>query len=187
MSIVESNDIRSSWGWFLAAGIALVLLGAACIAGSLTATFVTVRVFGWLLLAGAVIALVQASRARKWSGHFSHLLSALFRGFAGYLLLRYPLAGEFGVTMILASLFVVGGLLRATGAAATRSPRAPWSVLSGAVSFVLGVVLLVTLPAASPWFIGFFIGIDLFVDGVVVAALATVIHSSAEMDTFDRA
>ena len=57
-------------------------------------TFATVLAFGWLLLLSGVIALVHAFRTRTWSGFFLYLLSALLRGFTGYLLVRYPLASK---------------------------------------------------------------------------------------------
>ena len=42
-----------------------------------------------------------------------YLLNALIRGVTGYLLIRHPDAGAAGVTMLLAALFIVGGLFRA--------------------------------------------------------------------------
>src|SRR5271166_7202686 len=116
-SIVAGFDrIHDSWGWFIALGIALILLGGVCILGNVTATLATVLAFGWLLIMGAIVALIQAFQVRSWSGFFLLFLSALLRGFTGYMLVRYPLAGEYGLTMLLASLFIVGGVFRAFGA-----------------------------------------------------------------------
>ncbi len=170
------EEIRNSWGWFLALGILLISLGAICITGDVTATFTTVLVFGWLLLISGIFALVQAFRTRNWSGFFLHLLSALFRGFTGYLLIRYPLAGAASLTFVLASFFVVGGLFRAIGAGMVKFPRWGWSVFSGIVSVVLGVMLLAQMPLSSIWFIGFAIGVDLIVDGASLIGFGTAIH-----------
>ena len=52
------DRIHDSWGWFVALGVALIVLGVVCIMGSVTATLATVLAFGWLLVIGAVIALV---------------------------------------------------------------------------------------------------------------------------------
>jgi hypothetical protein len=91
--IAGLEEIRSSWGWFLGVGMVLMIIGAACIVGDVTATFATVLIFGWVLLISGICALVHAFRTMNWSGFFLYLLSALFRGFTGYLLIRYPLAG----------------------------------------------------------------------------------------------
>ena len=63
----------NSWGWFLGLGILLMLLGAICIIGDVTATFATVLVFGWLLLISGIVALVHAFGTRNWSGFFLNL------------------------------------------------------------------------------------------------------------------
>jgi len=171
------EQMQASWGWVLAIGILLMLIGVACIVGDVTATFTTVIVFGWLLMIGGVFALIQAFHTRTWSGFFLYLLSALFRGFTGYILVRYPLTGAASLTLILASFFIVGGIFRAIGAGMVQFPRWGWSVFSGIVSAALGIMLISQMPVSSIWFIGFAIGVDLIVDGSSVVAFATAIHS----------
>jgi uncharacterized membrane protein HdeD (DUF308 family) len=171
------EQIQASWGWVLGIGILLMVIGAACIVGDVTATFTTVIVFGWLLMIGGVLALIQAFQTRTWSGFFLYLLSALFRGFNGYLLIRYPLTGAGGLTLILASFFIVGGVFRAIGVGVMQFPRWGWSIFSGLVSTALGIMLIAQMPISSIWFIGFAIGVDLIVDGSSLIAFATAIHS----------
>lgn len=171
------NEIRHSWGWFLAAGILLTLFGAFCIVANITATFATVLAFGWLLLVGGVVSLVQAFRVREWKGFFLFLLNALLRGFTGYLLIRYPAAGAVTLTLVLASFFIVGGLFRAISSAVLELPRWGWSLFSGLVSVALGIMLLVQMPVSSVWFIGFALGVDMIFDGSSLIALAAAIHS----------
>ena len=181
------DRVRSSWGWFVALGIALVILGTVCIIGNVTATLATVSAFGWLLLVGGVAALFHAFETRTWSGFFLSLLSAVLRGFTGYLLIRYPLAGEWSLTLLLASLLVVGGMFRAIGAATLRFPRWGWAAVSGAVSVVLGVMLLGQLPISSLWFIGFAIGLDFVFDGASLVALGIALRGMFSGRTFAAA
>lgn len=170
------NELRRNWGWFIFFGIALIALGALCVVSSIKATWVTVVIFGWVLLVAGVFALVQAFRVHTWSGFFLYFLSALFRGFIGYLLVRYPDMGAYALTMILASFFVVVGLFRATFATMLKFPNWGWVTFSGILAFILGVWLLAQLPVSSIWFIGFAIGVDLIFDGVSLLALASSIH-----------
>jgi uncharacterized membrane protein HdeD (DUF308 family) len=88
-----------------------------------------------------------------WSGLFLYLLSALLRGVTGYLLIRYPFAGEISLTLVLASFFIVGGTFQAIGAGALQFPRWGWAAYSGIVSVALGIMLLMQLPVSSLWFI----------------------------------
>jgi uncharacterized membrane protein HdeD (DUF308 family) len=181
------DKIHDSWGWFVALGIALIVLGGVCIFGDVTATIVTVLAFGWLLIIGAVVALIQAFQVRTWSGFFLFFLSALLRGFTGYLLVRYPLAGEYGLTLLLASFFIVGGVFRAIGASALHFPQWGWAVFSGIVSVALGVMLLTQLPTSSLWFIGMAIGIDFIFDGGWFIALGTALRAVPSGRFFARA
>ena len=171
------EEIRNSWGWFLGLGILLMVLGAICIIGNVTATFATVLAFGWLLLISGVIALVHAFSTKNWSGFFAQFLIALFRGFTGYLLIRYPLAGAASLTLILASFFVVSGVFRAIAAGMLKFPRWGWAVFSGIVSTALGLMLFMQMPAASVWFIGLAVGIDMVFEGGWLIAFATALNS----------
>lgn len=178
------NEIRSSWGWFLFFGIILVLFGAICVIGNIAATFATILVLGWFLIAGGIFALIQAFQVHSWSGFFLFFLSALFRGFTGYLLIRYPDSGAQAITLIVASFLVVGGLFRATGAGMLRFPRWGWVTFSGIASCVLGVMLLASLPASSLWFLGLAIGIDMIFDGSSLISLAMAIHTLPKFGQF---
>lgn len=172
------HSIQEAWGWFIALGILLILLGAACLLGEVMATVVTVLVLGWLLVAAAVLALIHAVRTRTWAGFLLHLLSALLRGVTGYLLISYPLAGAVGVTLVLAAFFIVGGAFRAVAAGALRFPRWGWATFSGIISVALGVMLFWQLPGSSLWFIGLAIGIDLLFDGGWLLALGLALRGA---------
>jgi uncharacterized membrane protein HdeD (DUF308 family) len=185
--IAGLEEIRRSWGWFLVLGILLTVLGVACIAFEVSATFATVFVFGWLLLIGGVVALVHAFATRTWGGFFLYLLVALFRGFTGYLLVRYPLMGAESLTLVLASFLMVGGLFRAIGSGMAKFPRWGWAVFSGVISTILGIMLLAQMPISAVWFIGFAIGVDLIVDGVAALGFSTAIHSLPKATAYKSA
>ena len=175
--IAGINEIRSSWGWFLALGIGLTFLGFVCIAGNIAATFAAVLVFGWALLFAGVLALIHAFQVRTWSGFFLYFFTALLRGVTGYLLIRYPTAGAFTLTLVLASFFLVTGIFRAVGSALLKFPRWGWAVFSGIISTALGLMLFMQMPAASVWFIGLAVGIDLVFEGGWLIAFATALNS----------
>jgi uncharacterized membrane protein HdeD (DUF308 family) len=175
------EQVRKSWGWFLAGGILLIILGAVCIGKAQTATTFSILALGWVLMISAVVWLINSFYALTWQGFFLYLLNAIIRGATGYLLIRHPNAGAEGVTMLLAALFIVGGLFRAIGAGVIQFPRWGWTVFSGLVSFALGVYLLATWPSASPYFIGVVIGVDLIFDGAALVGFAGAINSLPKM------
>jgi uncharacterized membrane protein HdeD (DUF308 family) len=181
------EQIRSSWVWFLVLGILSVILGLGCIVFNVSATFATVMVFGWVLLFSGVTALVEAFRAGTGRGFFLYLLTAVFRGVTGYMLIRYPLMGAEAFTLVLASFFIAGGVLRAIGSAVTKFPRWAWAAFSGVLSALLGVMLLAQMPVSGLWFIGFAIGVDLISAGIAEIGLATAIHSLPDRAAFGAA
>ena len=173
------EEVGKSWGWFLVLGILLMILGVMCIGKAQTATAFSILVLGWVLAISGVFWLVGAFRALNWQGFFLYLLNAIIRGVAGYLLLSHPDAGAAGVTMVLAVLFFVGGLFRAVGASLIQFPRWGWTVFAGLVSVALGVFLLSTWPAATTYFIGIVIGVDLIFDGAALTGFAAAIRGLA--------
>jgi uncharacterized membrane protein HdeD (DUF308 family) len=171
------EQVRKSWGWFLVLGILLTILGVICIGKAQTATTFSILALGWVLAISGVVWLINSFYAYSWHGFFLFLLNAIIRGVTGYLLIRHPNAGAEGVTMLLAALFIVGGLFRGVGASVIQFPRWGWTVFSGLVSFALGVYLLATWPSASTYFIGIVIGVDLFFDGASLIGFANALHS----------
>ena len=175
--VASLEQVRKSWGGFLVLGILLMILGVVCVGKAQTATTLSVLALGWVLAISAVLWLVNAFYGLSWHGFFLYLLNAIIRGVTGYLLIRHPDAGAAGVTMVLASLFIVGGLFRTVGASVIQFPRWGWTAFAGLVSVALGVFLLVTWPAASTFFIGLAIGIDLIFDGAALMGFAGALHS----------
>ena len=113
------------------------------------------------------------------------LLQHLFQVIDALPFFRSPLAAS--LTLLLASYFVVGGVFRAVGAGMIKFPRWGWSLFSGLVSLVLGVMLLTQLPVSSIWFVGFAIGVDLIVDGTSLIGFATAIHTLPRPKAFQPA
>ena len=181
--VASLEQVRKSWGWFLAFGILLMVLGGLCVGKAQTATTFSILALGWVLAISGVVWLVNAIWAFTWQGFFLYLLNAIIRGVTGYLLIRHPDAGAAGVTMLLASLFIVAGLFRTVGASVIKFPRWGWTAFSGLVSAALGVYLLATWPAASTFFVGMVIGIDLLFDGAALVGFAGAIHSLPTVQT----
>lgn len=171
------EDLRRSWGWFLTAGMLLILLGALCVAKAPTATSISVLVLGWVLMFSAVIWFVNVFQAWTWGGVFIYLLNAIIRGVTGFLLVRHPDAGAVSVTLVVASLFLVGGLYRVIASSAIKFPRWGWTAFAGLVSMVLGGYLFSNWTGTSTYFIGLAIGVDLIFDGGALLGFAAAVHS----------
>ena len=115
-------EMIHNWGWFLAFGIVLLLLGIAAIVRSFAATVASMVFFGWLLVFGSVIEFVHAFMVGNWAGFFLHLLVAIFFGVAGVAMLVKPVMSAEAVTLLMSMFFLVGGLYQLISAMWTHLP-----------------------------------------------------------------
>jgi uncharacterized membrane protein HdeD (DUF308 family) len=173
----EIAEVRKSWGWFLALGILLMVLGTTCILKAQTATTFSILVLGWILAISGVFWLINSFLAVATPMFFLFLMGALIRGGVGYLLIRHPNAGAEGVTMVLAVLFIVGGLFRTIGASVIKFPWWGWAVLAGLVSLGLGIFVIANWGVTSTFLVGIVIGVDLIFDGAALSAFAGAMRS----------
>jgi uncharacterized membrane protein HdeD (DUF308 family) len=105
LDIQVPREIAQYWGWFLAFGIALLLLGIAAVVRSITATVATMLFFGWLLIIASAIEIVQAVMVGHWVGFFHHLLAAILFGVIGVVLTARPLISAEALTVVMAVFF----------------------------------------------------------------------------------
>ncbi|MGO9419460.1 HdeD family acid-resistance protein [Roseiarcus sp.] len=172
LDIQITKDLAAQWGWFLAFGVALVVLGAAAIARSVTATMVTMAFFGWLLLLAAVVEIVAAFWVGHWAGFFQHALAAILYGVLGFIFVLRPAITAEILTFVMALFFLVGGLFHIVGSAVLGYAGWGWQVLDGVITLALGAMILAQWPASGLWVIGLFIGIDLIFYGATWIAIA---------------
>jgi uncharacterized membrane protein HdeD (DUF308 family) len=168
--------LRPYWGWLVVFGMALILVGFAAIGAPVVATITTVTLFGILLLVGAAVELGSMVWVRRWESFFHHLLSGLLYLFLGLILVERPGLGAAGYTLVMAVFFVASGVVRVAHALGNRSPGRGWTVLSGIVSILLGMLIWRELPEAALWVIGTFVGIDLVFNGVTWVMLGLAVR-----------
>lgn len=164
---IRSQNMQSYWGWFLAWGVALVVLGTFAISASVLTTIVTIIMMGILIfISGVVIAAdTFAFWWRQWPGFFLHLVVSLLYLAVGYLLIKNPSDAAESITLLLGIFYVVIGVARVTSSLSIKLPRWSWVFFNGLVSLILGILILASWPASSLFIIGLFIGIDLLVCG----------------------
>jgi uncharacterized membrane protein HdeD (DUF308 family) len=172
------QEIVQYWGWFLAFGIGLVLLGIAAVVRSFAATVATMLFFGWLLVAASGLELAHAIMVGHWAGFFHHLLAAILFGVLGFMLVARPLISAEALTMLMAVFFLIGGLFQLIASLAVALPGWGWAAADGIITIVLGALVLAQWPASGLWVIGLFVGIDLIFYGAAWIALAAGLRTA---------
>ncbi len=161
----EHSDLRRGWLCFLSLGVTLIIFGVLAIAYPVLATLTSVEVLGFLLVFGAVVEFVSAVWGRRWGGFFLHLLGGLLYLFLGAVIIEHPALGAAGYTLMMAVFFVATGLARVVFALSQRFTGWGWTLLSGAVTFLLGVMIWRQFPVSALWVIGTFLGVELIFNG----------------------
>ena len=165
-------EVTRNWGWFLAFGIGLVILGILGVFQAVRATVVSMYFFGWLLILAGGIEIIHAFMVGNWSGFFLHLLVGILFGVIGFLLLTKPVASAEAITMIMAVLFIVLGVYQIIAPLVVHLQGWGWWVLNGIVTAVLGALILAQWPISGLWVIGLFLGIDLILNGSTLIMFA---------------
>jgi uncharacterized membrane protein HdeD (DUF308 family) len=172
MIVRVTPEMIHNWGWFLAFGVALLVLGIAAIVRSVTSTVVSMMFFGWILIFAGLIEFADVFMVGKWAGFFLHLLAAILFAVTGVLMVARPVISAEAATFLMSMFFLIGGLYQFVYALWTHLPGYGWQALNGAVSSVLGFLLLAQWPVSGLYAIGLFVGIDLLFYGWAWIALA---------------
>lgn len=171
--------LSRNWGWLLALGILMIILGVLAIAAPQVATIAVQLMLGWILVISGVAEGIHAFMARGWGGFLLELLSAILYLVVGILLLTNPLEGALALTILLAVFLIVEGIFKIITALGVREHRAwGWLLASGIISVILGLMIWAEWPASGLWVIGLLVGIQLVFTGwaLVMLSLAARAH-----------
>jgi uncharacterized membrane protein HdeD (DUF308 family) len=161
----EIEQLRDQWKWFLALGIALVVMGTIAIGSAVIATVAATVLFGFLMLAAGITEIVSSFWAGRWSGTLVHLLIGVLYTVVGLIIVDHPANAAVQLTLILAIFLIFAGIFRIVFALAERFTGWGWVLLNGAVTLLLGLLVYKQWPASGLWVIGLFIGIEMIFNG----------------------
>lgn len=175
--LVDIERFRHRWGWLLALGILMVVVGCVALFLIPAATLGTALVLGWLLVISGILEFVHAFQMRRWGGGvFLHVLGGVLGLLVGLLIVTHPVAGAVAWTLLFASFVTVIGLFRIIAALSLKFPNWGWAVFDGAVSLALGIMLWAEWPWSGIWFLGLAVGISLIFRGWSYVMFAIALH-----------
>lgn len=175
----ELSHLRHEWWWFLVLGILLMGGGLVSLAYPFMASVAVVAVLGVSLLVSGIATIVAAFWAGKWSALMLQLLVGIFYTVVGFMVMDAPVTATVSLTLVVAVLFVVLGIVRSVAALAVRFPQWGWALLSGVLSALVGFVIYKNLPGTALWAIGTLVGVQLLFDGWFWVMLSLAIRRLA--------
>ncbi|GGE62809.1 HdeD family acid-resistance protein [Paenalcaligenes hominis] len=162
----HSKNLYPRWGWFLALGVVLIMLGMGALTYAVMATLTSVIVIGVLMFIGGVAQLIHAWTLRSLGGFFWWTLVGLLYIVAGGMVIQNPIAGAEILTLLLGATLIGVGVLRLGIWLMNRGQEGwLWLAFSGVISLVTGLLIALQWPSIGLWLLGMILGIDLLFQG----------------------
>ncbi len=161
----ELHHVRSHWCWFLLLGCLFLACGMLALTFPFVAARAAISVLSIILLVAGVATIIGSFWTGKWGGFLVHVLVGMLYLAAGLVVSERPLVSIFMVTLYVAVSFMVMGVFRVIAALTVRFPQRGWTLLNGAVTFVVGLAIYRHLPIDAVWVVGLLVGLELIFSG----------------------
>lgn len=164
--------VRGAVGWLVAMAMLLMLAGLVALLSTVSTTILSMAFLGLILLFAGIVHVITGFMERDIKEVLPDVFVGILTGIAGVVVLLRPVGAAAAITLVFSMLFLVGGLVRVITAVMMRDMSWPWAVISGVITSLLGLMLLLEWPVGSLSVIGLFIAIMLVMAGVHVMAVA---------------
>ena len=162
-------QIRKNSTYAISFGVIIVMLGILAMGSPLVTGLALAIMVGSLLLFGGVAQLLFGIKSH--TGIFNVILGVLTI-IAGGFMASNPAVAMGTITVLIVVYLVVSGTLDVLFAFHIKPvPGWVWSLISGIISFLLGLMIWSQSPVSGTWAIGVSIGIRLFVNGLMLLML----------------
>ncbi|WP_435102623.1 HdeD family acid-resistance protein [Arhodomonas sp. AD133] len=171
------GPLEESWGWLLLLGALMVVLGTIGLGMTFFMTLASVLAFGFLLVIGAGARFAQAVTARGRSGVVLAVGTGVLYAVAGSVVIGDPVVASEWLTLVLAAVIIGVGGLRVISALEHRdSPGWGVTLVGGLAAVALGAMVVLEWPLSGLWVIGFFIAVEMLLNGWTCIVLALLVR-----------
>ena len=175
---LDMKVVRERWGWFMALGILLIVLGMIAIGGPLASGIAVSLLIGWLLVISGVAHGIHAFQSTGWRGGLVQILCGLLYLGVGVMMIRNPISGLLALTVTVLVYFVVSGIFKIILAIRVEHlPQRGWVTVSGIMSLVLAIYIGSQFPTSAMWVIGMLFGIEMIFSGWSFVMIAQAARS----------
>ena len=180
--------LRQASGWSIVWGVLLIAFGIVAIGSPLLAAVAVNALIAWLIILAGVVHLVVAFHAHGAGSLIWKLLVGLAYIVIGGYLLLHPLLGVASLTLLLASLFFIEGVLDVVLYFKLRPGRgAGWVLFDGLVTLLLALFIGLHWPSSSAWAIGTLVGVSMIMSGVTRVMMSLAVRRLTEPATLPKA
>ncbi len=168
----ELEPLRAKWGWIVALGAAYLIVGVIALGSVVMATAASVFFVGIMMVIAGAIEVINAFQIKTWGRFLLWLSLGALYVIAGVLTFENPLLAASLLTLMLGFALLISGVMRMVLAFSMKEGGLwIWVLISGLVTLLLGLVILLHWPVSSLYVLGIFLGIDLVVAGASWVAI----------------
>jgi uncharacterized membrane protein HdeD (DUF308 family) len=158
-------------------GVLLIVFGMVAIGSPLLAAVAVNVLIAWLIVLAGVVHIMLAFRAHGAGSTIWKLLVGIAYVFFGAYLILHPLLGVASLTLVLASLFLIEGVLNIILFFKMRSVGgSSWVLVDGIITLLLGLMIYKQWPMSSLWAIGVLVGVSMIISGVTRVMLSLAVR-----------
>ena len=175
-----SDVVRQASTLSILWGVLLILCGMLAIGSPLMAAVAVNVVIAWLVVVAGVLHLIVGFQAHPAGSMIWKLLVGLaYIAFGVYLIVR-PDIGVASLTLVLAILFLIEGVLNIALFFQIRSlGGSGWMLVDGIITLVLGLMIYLQWPASSAWAIGTLVGASMLISGISRVMISLTVRKVA--------
>lgn len=165
--------------WWLVVGIISILGGILALINPFGATLLVEQLVGWgFILVGVlqilVMFLVSSTQAKVLAA-----VGGLIGVLIGYEILQQPLKGAMAMTVVIAVLFLLTGLLRSLVAFGLRHSKMFFPMLiSALVPIVFAVIIFLGYPQSASYVLGILLAAELIANGISLSLFSRLLPAS---------
>jgi len=162
-------------------GVLLIVLGMAAVGSPFLAAVAVNAAIAWLIVLAGAVHVILAFRAHgAGSMIWKLLVGVAYVGFGIYLIL-HPVLGVASLTLVLATLFLIEGVLNIVLFARMRSAGgSSWVLIDGIITLLLGAMIYMQWPSSSAWAVGTLVGISMIFSGVARVMMSLAARKAAQ-------
>jgi uncharacterized membrane protein HdeD (DUF308 family) len=162
-------------------GVLLIVFGVLAISSPMIAAVAVNVVISWLIVLAGVVHLAVAFHRREVGSMIWRTLVGLAYIFFGVYLIAHPVIGVASLTLVLASLFLVEGILDIALYFQARAIHgSSWMLLDGIITLLLGLMIYLQWPSSSAWAIGTLVGVSMIISGVTRLMLSLAVRKATD-------
>jgi uncharacterized membrane protein HdeD (DUF308 family) len=172
--------VRHASTWSIVWGVLLIIFGMLAVGSPFLAAVAVNVVIAWLIILAGVVHLILAFHAHRTGSLIWKLLVGAAYLFFGVYLIMHPVLGVASLTLALASLFLIEGVLDIVLFFKMRTMRgSSWVLVDGIITLLLGLMIYLHWPSSSVWAIGTLVGVSMIISGVTRVMLSLAVRKVA--------